>query len=172
MNDELGDRVVYAPRGRNAEDDLAACILAAAKIFQMDGQLVWITDGKRVPVFRGTVVELCRRFIVTAHPVNRGTEAEPNWVVEYRAFEPTELTIRNLIRESLPKRAPVVQPEATPRPPKAAGPGLPDDHPEMIAGRRVAAKYTETGNEQLRQEMEAGQRTAARYQERAPAAGS
>jgi len=39
MNDELNGRVVYAPRGRNAEDDLAACILQAAHIFMMDGQL-------------------------------------------------------------------------------------------------------------------------------------
>jgi hypothetical protein len=109
MND---DRQVYAPRGRNADDDLADCILRAAKIFWMDGQLVWITDGKRVPVFRDVVVELCRRFVVTEHPV----ESDGKWIVERRPFVPTELMVRNLIRESLPRRAPVVQAEAPPKP--------------------------------------------------------
>ena len=50
--------------------------------------------------------------MVTKRPVNRGTESEPNWAVESRPFEPTELTIRNLIRESLPTRVTVVQAEA------------------------------------------------------------
>jgi hypothetical protein len=163
MNDELGDRVVYAPRGRNAEDDLADCILRAAKIFWMDGQLVWITDGRRVPVVRDVVVELCRRFVVTEHPVNHGTEAEPNWVVERRPVVPNELTIRNLIRESLPRRAPVVQPEAAPIP---AEPMVlrPDDDPEVMAGRRAVARHGEIGSERLREEIEAGQRRAAQFQ--------
>ena len=112
MNDELGNRVVYAPRGRNAEDDLAACILRAAKIFMMDGQLAWIADGKRVPVVRDVVIELCRQFVVTEHPVER----DGKWIVERRPFVPDELKVRNLIRESLPKRAPVVQAEAPPKP--------------------------------------------------------
>ena len=46
-NDELGDRVVYAPRGRNAEDDLAACILKATRIFLMDGGCFWAAMGER-----------------------------------------------------------------------------------------------------------------------------
>ena len=162
-NDALDGRVVYSPRGRNAEDDLAACILRAAKIFMMDGQLVWVKGGPLVPVVRDVVIELCGRFVVTEHPVNRGTEAEPDWAVEYRAFAPTELTIRNLIRESLPKRAPVVQPEAAQRVEEEPQ-LLPDDHPEVVAGRRAAAKYAEAGDARLHEEMDAGQRTAARYQ--------
>ena len=81
MNDESNGRIVYSPRGRNAEDDLAACILRAAKIFMMDGQLVWVKGGPLVPVVRDVVIELCGRFVVTEHPVNRGTEAEPDWVL-------------------------------------------------------------------------------------------
>jgi hypothetical protein len=165
MNDEPGDRVVYAPRGRNAEDDLAACILRAAQIFMMDGQLVWIAGGKRVPVVRNVVVELCRRFVVTEHPVNRGTEAEPNWIVERRPVAPGELTIRNLIRESLPRRAPVVWPEAAPIPPEAPRRGLPDDHPETREG---LARHAEVGGERLRAEIAGGQQTAARHQRQAP----
>jgi hypothetical protein len=161
-NDESDGRVVYSPRGRNAEDDLAACILRAAKIFMMEDQLVWITDGKRVPVFRDAVVELCRRFVVTEHPVQR----DGKWVVEYRTFVPTELTIRNLIRESLPRRAPAVQAEAPPPPPEK--PQMPSNPIEAARGAQVAARYAEAGGGRLRQEIEGGQRTAARYQERAP----
>jgi hypothetical protein len=163
MNEELNGRVVYSPRGRNAEDDLAACILAAAHIFWMDGQLVWITDGKRVPVFRDAVIELCRRYVVTAHPVER----DGMWVIEYRPVVPTELTIRNLIRESLPKRVTVVQPEAAPRPAEPVA-MLPDDHPEVVAGRRAQARHAAIGNEQLRAEIEAGQRRSAQFQDRPP----
>jgi hypothetical protein len=162
-NNELGGRAVYNPRGRNAEDDLAACILQAATVFTMDGQVVWIADGKKTPVFRDAVIELCRRFIVTAHPVNRGTETEPNWVVEYRPFVPPELMVRNLVRESLPRRAPVVWPEAAPPPPPP--PEVPlSDHPEHVAGRRTAAKWAERGSStRLQQEIETGQHAAAKY---------
>jgi hypothetical protein len=157
MNDELGDRVVYSPRGRNAEDDLAACILQAADIFWMDGQLVWITDGKRVPVFRDAVLELCRRFVVTEHPAER----EGKWVVELRPVVPTELTIRNLIRESLPKRAPVVQPEAAPKPQEK--PQVPANPIEAARGAQVAARYAEAGGARTRQEIERGEQRAAQF---------
>jgi hypothetical protein len=167
MNDELGDRVVYNPRGKNAEDDLAACILQAAPIFQMDGQVVWIIDGKRAPVFRDVVYELCRRFIVTARPVNHGTEAEPDWVVEYRPFVPDELMVRNLVRESLPRRAPVVWPEAAPPPPE---PEVriydPKTQAEMAAGERLVARYASGGAERRQQELEAGQWAAAKHRSR------
>ena len=97
---------------------------------------VWVTDGKLVPVFRGTVIELCRRFVVTEHPVMR----DGKWVVELRPVVPDELTIRNLIRESLPKRAPVVQPEAAPTP--AEPPVmLPDDHPERLTQNKPQKKW-------------------------------
>jgi hypothetical protein len=141
MNDELNGRVVYSPRGRNAEDDLAACILQAAHVFMMDGQLTWIADGKRVPVFRDVVYELCQRFVVTEHPVNRAGK----WIVERQPVVPDELMVRNLIRESLPKRAPVVQPVVE-RPQEEPPVMLPDDHPEVVAGRRTAARHASTGS--------------------------
>jgi hypothetical protein len=143
MNDELGDRIVYSPRGRQAEDDLAECMVRAAHIFWMGGQLVWITDGRRVPVVRDVVIELCRRFVVTAHPINRGTEAEPNWVIEYRPVVPTELTVRNLIRESLPKRVPMVQPEVAPTAPEPMLPVVHDPKTlaEIAAGQRRSAQF-------------------------------
>jgi hypothetical protein len=156
VNDELGDRVVYAPRGRNAEDDLADCILRAAKIFQMEGQLAWIIDGKRVPVFRDVVVELRRRFVVTEHPVR-----DSKWVVELRPVVPTELTIRNLIRESLPRRAPIVQPEVVKRPQEE--PQVLSNPIEAARGAQVAARYAEAGGARTRQEIEAGQRRAAQF---------
>jgi hypothetical protein len=158
-NDELNGRVVYSPRGRNAEDDLAECMVAAADIFLIGDQLIWIDGGRYIPVVRQAVLEICRRFIVTKHPVNRGTEAKPDWVVERRPVVPNELTIRNLIRESLPKRAPVVPLEtAMPREEPAAM--LPDNHPEAVAGRRGLARYAETGTPQ---EAEAGRRAAAKF---------
>ena len=159
MNDELNGRVVYAPRGRNAEDDLAACILQAAHIFRMDGQLVWITDGRRVPVVRDVVVELCRRFVVTEHPVER----DGKWIVERRPFVPTELMVRNLIRESLPKRAPVVQPEAAPRPQEK--PQVPSNPIEAARGAQVLARYAEPGGGRLRQEIEKGAQRVAEFAE-------
>jgi hypothetical protein len=156
--DQLDDRQVYAPRGRNAEDDLADCILRAAKIFWMDGQSTWITDGKRVPVFRDTVVELCRRFVVTEHPVER----DGKWIVERRPFVPTELMVRNLIRESLPRRAPVVQAEAQPKPQEE--PRVPSNPIEAARGAQVAARYAEPGGERTRQEIERGQQRSAQFQ--------
>jgi hypothetical protein len=44
-----------------------------------------------------------------------------------------------------------------------AAPGLPDDHPEMVAGRRAAAKHGAAAGERLKEEMEAGQRTLAKF---------
>jgi hypothetical protein len=172
-DDVLGDRVVYNPRGRNAEDDLAACILQAAQVFMMDGQVIWITDGKRVPINRDAVTALCRRFIVTAHPVNRGTEAEPDWAVDYRPFAPDELTIRNLIRESLPKRAPAVRPEAAPPPPEAVEVRVhdPQTELEMAAGRRTSARWAALGSaERTQQERERGAEVIARHRARGTAA--
>ena len=165
MNDELGDRVIYNPRGRNAEDDLAACIMQAAPIFMMDGRLVWVRGGPLTLINRDAVIELCGRFIVTEHPVNRGTEAEPDWVVEYRQFVPDELMVRNLIRESLPRRAPVVWPEAAPPPPEPEPQVLlPETEIEIAAGKRTAARWAGLGSkERLQQEIEAGQRAAARH---------
>ena len=167
MNDELGDRVIYNPRGRNAEDDLAACIMQAAPIFMMDGRLVWVRGGPLTLINRDAVIELCGRFIVTEHPVNRGTEAEPDWVVEYRQFVPDELMVRNLIRESLPRRAPVVWPEAAPPPPE---PEVriydPKTQAEMAAGERLVARYASGGAERRQQELEAGQWAAAKHRSR------
>jgi hypothetical protein len=99
-----------------------------------------------------------RRFIVTRQPVNRGTD----WVVERRPFVPGELTIRNLIKESLPRRATVVQVEAPPPPPEKAA--LPSNPIEAEAGRKVLERYGQTGTPQ---EAEAGRRTAAKFAERA-----
>ena len=153
MNDELNGRVVYAPRGRNAEDDLAACILQAAHIFMMDGQLVWITDGRRVPVVRDVVVELCRRFVVTEHPVER----DGKWIVERRPVVPDELMVRNLIRESLPRRARVVWPEAAP-PPQAPEPVVITNPIEHAAGQRALARHAGgASGERTRQEIARGQ---------------
>jgi hypothetical protein len=52
MNDGLDGRVVYSPRGRNAEDDLAECMVAATDIFLIGGQLIWINGGRYIPVVR------------------------------------------------------------------------------------------------------------------------
>jgi hypothetical protein len=161
-NEELDDRVIYNPRGKNAEDNLANCIHKAAPIFLMDGELVWIADGARRQVARGVVLELCRRFVVTAHPVER----DRRWTVEYRPFVPPELMVRNLIRESLPKMAIIVQPEVAP---PVEQPELrvydPRTQLEIEAGRRVLARHAR-GAERLAEEMAAGQRALAKHRER------
>jgi hypothetical protein len=141
MNNGLDGRVVYSPRGRNAEDDLAECMVAATDIFLIGDQLIWIDGGRYIPVVRQVVLEICRRFVVTKHPVNRGTEAKPDWVVERRPVIPNELTVRNLIRESLPRRAPVVQPEAPPMPQEA--PQVPSNPVEAARGAEVLARYAQ-----------------------------
>jgi hypothetical protein len=169
MNEELGDRVIFNPRGKSREDDLADCILRAAPVFFMDGQTVWITDGKRVPIFRDVVYELCRRFVVTARPVERGGK----WAVEYRPFVPDQLMVQNLIRESLPKRAPVVLPEVAPPPPEPEL-RIYDEKTllEIAAGKRAAARWAGLGSsERLQQEIEAGQRAVARAAARQGSAG-
>jgi hypothetical protein len=163
MNAQLDDRQVYAPRGRNAEDDLADCILRAAKIFMMDGRLVWIADGQCRPVVRTAVIELCRRYVVTEHPVER----DGKWIVERRPFVPTELMVRNLIRESLPKQVPVVQPEMVERPQEE--PQVLSNPIEAEAGRRALARHGAAAGERLREEMEAGQRTLAKFRTRSAA---
>jgi hypothetical protein len=116
-----------------------------------------------VPVSRSVVLEICRRFVVTRHPVNKGTIAAPDWVIEYRPFVPDELTVRNLIRESLPRRAPVAQAEAAPAPAEPVA-MLPDDHPEIMAGRRAAARHAMVGDERLKEEIAAGERRLKQFQ--------
>jgi hypothetical protein len=74
--------------------------------------------------------------------------------------------VRNLIRESLPRRAPVVWPEAAPPPPEPEVQVLlPETQIEIAAGKRTAARWAGLGSkERLQQEIEAGKRAIEKYQ--------
>jgi hypothetical protein len=97
MDDKLGDRKEYRPRGRDPREDL--CTLAdtiagsEAGLFNEDGALIWIVAGERVMVTLAALRKICARYLVTRHQ----RKTANGWEVEYRPYEPDEMTLRTLL---------------------------------------------------------------------------
>jgi hypothetical protein len=114
MTDELGNRKLYRPRGRDPIEDLcllADCIAASsADLFAMDDGVVWIVGGKRLTVNPNVLREICLMSVVTKHP----RETAAGWNVEFRAHDPDQTTLHALVMAktrsegSLKARLPVV----------------------------------------------------------------
>jgi len=97
MDDKLGDRKLYLPRGRDPREDL--CCLAdtiagsEAGLFNEDETPIWIVAGERVTVTLAALRKICTRYLVTRHQ----RKTADGWEVEYRPYEPDEMTLRALI---------------------------------------------------------------------------
>jgi hypothetical protein len=98
MDDKLGDRKLYLPRGRDSREDL--CCLAdtiagsEAGLFNEDEAPIWIVAGERVMVTPAALRKICTRYLVTRHQ----RKTADGWEVEYRPYEPDEMTLRALLR--------------------------------------------------------------------------
>ena len=103
MDDKLNGRAVYAPQGKDPDQDASALADAvarsAAKLINRGGQLVWIRDGKLYRVDPNAARVLITEHVVTVRLVNRGTAEEPNVDIEYIPYEPTPQDIRALPAE-------------------------------------------------------------------------
>ena len=109
MNDKLNGRRLYLPRGRDPREDL--CILAdtiatsEADLFNQDGHPIWITAGKCVSIIPAVLRDICTRYVATKHP----RETANGWEVEYRAYEPDEMTLRALLKAKTLEEGGLVQ---------------------------------------------------------------
>jgi hypothetical protein len=178
-NDELAGRtVVILPGGADALRGPARTIAVTAQaqvlanavvnaldridLFEIDGGLVLLVDGDLRPVSNEILREVIRENFVT-----KQLRIAADGAVEksYAPVEPAETAIRQMLTAPVKEggligRLPPVQ--VTTAPQVAAEPqaGLPDDHPETIAGRRALARHAGIGTHQ---EIEAGRAAAAKF---------
>src|SRR5262249_44455724 len=75
---------------------LSAALAENCDLINLNGNPVWVNQGRLVPLTLNLVHELVPRFVATRELVNRGTEQNPNWVLEYIPFQPDPRTIRDL----------------------------------------------------------------------------
>jgi hypothetical protein len=97
MNDELGKRRLYVPRGRDPVEDLnilADCIAASdADLFEQNGAVVLLDKGRPVMVTPAILRETIKTHVKIKQMVNHGTV----WKVEYSPCQPDEMTLRALL---------------------------------------------------------------------------
>jgi hypothetical protein len=166
-NNELASRRVIAmPRNapdlRGQQRDAAmkseALVLREAicgaldilDLFQHEGGIVLVAKGELQVVNNDLLRWLIEATFVEKHVIR--TLPGPRYEVEYQLVRPSESAVRTLLtREAseggLRAKLPVLQIEEPQLmvPPAAAptAPGLPDDHPEAVAGRRTLARYAD-----------------------------
>jgi len=122
MNDELNGRRLFVRRDPNGpyqmwrapDSTLAAfgggirdpfahfntvsdAIAETAEIVNVNEQLLWLADGKPIPVTGKVLLDLSAHHLATKRLVNRGTENEPNLVAEFVPYTPNHHTIRALL---------------------------------------------------------------------------
>jgi hypothetical protein len=117
-NSSLNDRAICTLRGKSPQEDLnlvADAVIAAGGIINFQGRLIWLKDGKLVPVTEGVLHEFISTRVVSMQLINRGTTDNPNWTLEYPPFRPpTERALRTMLtaetkeQGSLFARAPIV----------------------------------------------------------------
>ena len=114
MNDELNGRRLFVRRNPNEpyamwrapDSTLAAfgggtrdpfahfntvsdAIAETAEIVNVNDQLLWLVDGKPLPVTGKVVLDISAKHLATKRLVNHGTENEPNLVAEFVPTRPT-----------------------------------------------------------------------------------
>src|SRR5215470_10362527 len=118
MDDGLNGRKIYARRGptagfqdADAEINHLADTVAAAlerKVVVQDGHLIWIDKGQRIGVSMDILDKLISANVVTQKLVNKGTEAEPNWVLEFAPLKLPGHVLRALFTADSLKRGSLV----------------------------------------------------------------
>ena len=71
-------------------------VAESARIFNHNGQLVWLNDGALILVGGAVLRQLIQKHVVT-RLVNHGTPAEPKWVREFSPFVPTDAALKILL---------------------------------------------------------------------------
>jgi len=84
----------------------------------LNGELVWLDQGKLVPVTMNAIHQIISQHIATKELVNKGSRENPAWTTEYLPYTPDPRTVRDLFgterREgSLLARATKVWPDQT-----------------------------------------------------------
>ena len=80
----------FAGRFEYSSDAIAA---SNADLFSQDDCVILIAAGERVQVIPDILREICLAYVVTKH----ARETADGWVVEYRPYEPDEMTLRALL---------------------------------------------------------------------------
>jgi hypothetical protein len=144
--------------------DAVVGALGRIDIFDDNGRIVFLAQGRLHPVNGVVLREIIRANFATKHLVTTGTGLS----VEYRPVEVSELVIRMLLTAApqdggLIGRVPLAMPE--PREmaavPEAEPPQVPSNPIEDAAGKAALAKHAGAGGERTRGEIEQGQRRLA-----------
>jgi len=118
MDDALNGRRIYARRGptagfqdADAEINHLADVVATAlerKVIVQNGHLFWLDKGQRIGVSMDILDKLISANVVTQKLVNKGTEAEPNWVLEFAPLKLPGPVLRTLFTADSLKRGSLV----------------------------------------------------------------
>jgi hypothetical protein len=139
-------------------------------LFDEGGRTVLVAGGEVQPVNAESMRWIIAETFVEKHVIRKLPGL--NYVVEFRPVNPSELAVRALLRADqrdggLTGKLPMLEVEtqgfAAPVAAPPAAPGLPDDHPEVLAGRRTQARYANTGA-QTELEKARGAEMVAKYQ--------
>ena len=77
-------------------NSLADALAENCDLFNLNNELVHITEGKITPVRMNTLPEIIHKHIATRELVNKGSKENPNWTVEYIPLVTDGRTIRDL----------------------------------------------------------------------------
>ena len=86
MNDKLGNRRLHHWSGTDRQVDiavLAVAIAAAGELFNHNGTLVQLRDGKLIPISRNELQELITRHVAAVRVVKR----DGVWQREFYSYE-------------------------------------------------------------------------------------
>jgi hypothetical protein len=90
MNEKAPEtREVFVWYGRDGDQSRLTAVIARraiTELFNEDGQLVRLHAGRLVPVNKEDMREIITRHVKTLRPVNRGTDSEPQWEVDFYSF--------------------------------------------------------------------------------------
>jgi hypothetical protein len=77
-------------------NSLADALAEFADLFNLNGELVHIAEGKITPVRMGDIAKITSEHIATRELINKGSKENPNWSVEYIPYTPDSRTVRDL----------------------------------------------------------------------------
>src|SRR5262245_54448333 len=85
-------RRLHLWHGQDLDEDtsrLAEAIAEATRteLFNVNGSLFWLTEGRLVAVGKDVLREIIRKHVVSLRLVNRGSTNAPLWEVEYFEFD-------------------------------------------------------------------------------------
>src|SRR5262245_34907296 len=75
---------------------LADALAENVDLFNQNGIPVLVREGQIVPVGMNTLHEIIPQHIAFKELTNRGTDTNPNWVVEYMPYVPDSRIVRDL----------------------------------------------------------------------------